>query len=255
MNRESAVSADNQQMDEEAWSQFDSEAYFTHYYEDPHPDDDLVVRMTCEAIKRIPAGAPLDAIDVGTGPNLYPMFCALPRAASLTAWEYSSSNVAWLKAELEKDAVRPQWTHFWKVVREAYGPGFELPDNPVAAVASKASIRQGSIYDLPERQWDVATMFFCAEAVTNVQSEFDRACACFARAVRPGGTLIAAFLVKSEAYIVAGRQYPVMTLSEESLRATFAAVATDIVTEKIGIVEEEVRSGYTGMVFLTAKAL
>ncbi|WP_248310292.1 NNMT/PNMT/TEMT family class I SAM-dependent methyltransferase [Bosea sp. 117] len=248
------MSSGNADLDEEAWAEFDSEAYFLHYYEDPHPDDDLVVRMTCEAIKRIEADRPLDAIDVGTGPNLYPMFCALPRARSLTAFEYSRSNVAWLKAELEKTEVRPQWTHFWKVVRDAYGPGWELPDDPVAAVREKATISQGSIYDLPERQWDVATMFFCAEAVTNVQAEFDRACACFARAVRPGGTLIAAFLLKSEAYIVAGRQYPVMTLTVESLFNTFSAVATDIVTEKIGIVEHEVRSGYTGMVFLTAKA-
>jgi hypothetical protein len=26
-----------------AWAKFDSEAYFQHYYGDPHPDDDRVI--------------------------------------------------------------------------------------------------------------------------------------------------------------------------------------------------------------------
>ena len=57
-------------------------------------------------------------------------------------------------------------------------------------------------------------MFFCAEAVTNVQSEFDEACACFAKSVRPGGTLVAAFLVNSASYELDGVRSPIMTLSE-----------------------------------------
>ncbi len=27
------------------WAKFDSEAYFQHYYGEPHPDDDLVIRV------------------------------------------------------------------------------------------------------------------------------------------------------------------------------------------------------------------
>jgi hypothetical protein len=47
-------------------------------------------------------------VDVGTGPNLIPLFCALPRARRLTAWEYAESNVALLDAELRRDEMRPQ---------------------------------------------------------------------------------------------------------------------------------------------------
>jgi hypothetical protein len=66
------------------WSRFDSEAYFQHYYGEPHPDDDRVIRGAVEAIKRAPPfDAALDIVDVGTGPNLIPFFCALPRAITI----------------------------------------------------------------------------------------------------------------------------------------------------------------------------
>ena len=106
------------------WARFDSEAYFQHYYGEPHPDDDRVIRCAVEAMKRAPpVGAELDVVDVGTGPNLIPLFCALPRARSLTVWEYAESNIAWLEAEMLRAEMRPQWQHFWTVTRHAYQPG------------------------------------------------------------------------------------------------------------------------------------
>jgi len=237
------------------WATFDSEAYFQHYYGEPHPDDDHVIRCAVEAIKRAPPrDAPLDIVDIGTGPNLIPFFCALPRAARLTAWEYANSNVDWLKAELKRTEMRPQWQHFWGVTREAFGPAFDLPTDPIPLLRAKATIKQGSIFDLPERRWDAATMFFCAESITERQDEFQAACAAFARCVRPGGALIAAFLVRSAGYVVADRPFPVLSLSSGSIETVFAAHAHDVRAEQIGIVEREIRSGYSGFIFLTGIA-
>jgi hypothetical protein len=241
-------------MAQDSESQFDPETYLAHYYNEPHPDDDLVLKLTCEALKTAQPSRPLETVDVGTGPNLYPLFAALPRARTLTAWDYAKPNIDWLNNELAKDTMRPQWEHFWTVAREAWGGGVELPENPLSELREKTRPHQGSIFDLPKRNWDAATMFFCAEAVTNVQSEFDEACACFAKSVRPGGALVAAFLVNSASYELDGVRSPIMTLSEGSLQATFKKVASNVATRPIGIVKEEVRSGYTGMVFLTATA-
>ena len=77
----------------------------------------------------------------------------------------------------------------------------------------------------------------------------------FARCVKPGGSLVAAFLVGSSGYAVAERPFPVLNVSEADILRVFAPVSTDQRTEKIGIVEREIRSGYSGMVFLSAKAL
>lgn len=250
-NSETAVLTSNADYQ---WNAFDSEAYFQHYYGEPHPDDDRVIRLAVAALKEAPpAEASLDVVDVGTGPNLIPFFCATPRARSLTAWEYAESNVEWLRSELARDAIRPQWQHFWRVTREAYGGDWPLPENPISELRRKADIRQGSVFDLPKGRWDAATMFFCAESITAREDEFEKACAAFARCVKPGGALAAAFLVRSGGYEVSGRKFPVLHLSADKIEQVFAAYATSIKSEKIGIVEREIRSGYSGFVFLTGR--
>jgi hypothetical protein len=237
------------------WSAFDAEAYFNQYYGEPHPDDDRVLACAVEAIKQAePAGRELDVADVGTGPNLIPLFCALPRARSLTAWEYTESNVAWLRAELVRNGMRPQWRHFWDTARTAYGSAYRLPDDPLPGLRAKTVVRQGSIFDLPRRAFDAATMFFCAESITGRQDEFEAACAAFARCVKPGGTLAAAFLAHSAGYVVKGSQFPALPLSAESVASVFAPHAVRLKTESIGIRERPIRSGYTGVVFLTGIA-
>lgn len=237
------------------WARFDSEAYFQHYYGEPHRDDDRVIQCAVEAMKRAsPADTNLDVVDVGTGPNLIPLFCALPRARSLTAWEYAESNVAWLRAEMLREKMRAQWRHFWDVTRHAYRPEYRLPDDPMSALRAKSIVRQGSIFDLPERAWDAATMFFCAESITERQDEFEAACAAYARCVKPGGALAAAFLAHSAGYVVQESRFPALSVSPESIINVFARHADGLKAEAIGIVDRQVRSGYSGLVFLSGSA-
>ena len=48
--------------------------------------------------------------------------------------------------------------------------------------------------------------------------------------------------------------FPCLSLSAESIESVFARHASGIKTERIGIVEREIRSGYSGFVFLTGTA-
>ena len=236
------------------WSKFDTDYYFGHYYNEAHPDDDALCRRTTEALLRAaPVGAELAVIDVGTGPNLLPLLTALPRAGRLTAWEYAPTNVAWLNDELAGGEPRWPWQHYWRLVRETVPGGDGFPDNPLAALRGKVDVHQGSIFDLPQARWDAGTMFFCAESMTQRQDEFDRACGCFARAVRPGGTIVGAFLNRSDGYVVAGRDFPVLEVTPESVLAAFDGLIDGAGIELIGIVEEQIRSGYAGMILLTAR--
>lgn len=237
-----------------AWTEFDPEAYFQQYYGEPHRDDEDVIRLAVEAIKPALPEGELDIVDVGTGPNLIPLFCALPRARTLTVWEYAPSNIAWLKAELARQTMRPQWRHFWDLTRGAYRPEYALPENPMPDLRAKCAMRQGSIFELPERAFNVATMFFCAESITGRQDEFETACAAFARTVRPGGTLIASFLVRSKGYVVAGKTFPGLNLSVEAIERVFRRHLAAMRTVPMGLVDREVRSGYYGFVFLAGIA-
>ncbi len=238
------------------WDQFDSEAYFQHYYGDPHPDDDLVIQLAVKAFKKAAAAGdkPYDLVDVGTGPNLIPFFSALPVSAKLTAWEYAQSNVNWLKKELASDEMRPQWRHFWPVARQAYAPEFETPENPLPVLRKMTTVTQGSIFDLPKRQWTAGTMFFCAESITSRFDEFEQGVAAYCQSVKKGGLLAAAFLVRSGGYVVADKPFPVLHVLPDQIQETFAKHATDVHADLIGIVEREIRSGYSGFIFLTGRA-
>src|SRR5262249_39314379 len=156
-----------------------------------------------------------------TGPNLFPLFCALPRARSLTAWEYAASNITWLEAELARRDMRSQWRHFWQVAREAYTPDFRLPEDPIPLPREKCTTTQGSVFDLPARRWGAATMFFCAESITESRGEFEAACASYARCVKPGGLLAAALLARSTGYAVNDSPYPALCLTVESTIEAF----------------------------------
>lgn len=237
------------------WAEFDSEAYFQHYYGAPHQDDDRVIRLAVAAIKSArPLGAELDVVDVGTGPNLFPLFCTLPRARRLTAWEYAQSNVAWLDAEFGRRETRWQWRHFWDVAREAYARDFHLPEDPMPLLRERCTVTRGSIFELPERTWDAATMFYCAESITERQDEFEAACSAYARCVKRGGVLVAAFLAHSAGYAVKESRYPALSVSTEKIVHVFAHHADGLRAQAHGIVEREIRSGYSGFVFMTGTA-
>ncbi len=234
------------------WSAFDPDAYFEHYYGEPHADDDLVAKRAAAALHDF-AGArrDLDVVDVGTGANLIPLLAALPVAATLTAWEYAESNIRWLQAEVQRPMLRPQWQRFWSQMTAAH----DTADCDISArLRAITRAQQGSIFDLPSQQWDAATMFFCAESITHLPEEFERACACFAGAVKPGGALVAAFLARSQGYEVAGISYPAVPVNPQRISDIFAPLTRNISVSLIGDHVQDVRSGYTGMVFLSAIA-
>jgi len=235
-----------------SWSNFDPEAYVEHYYSDPHPDDDEVLRQTCAALAASAGDRDIDVIDIGTGPNLFPLFAALPVSRRQTVWEYAPSNIEWLRRELDGGALRPPWTHFWEVARATSARAARI-EHPVKALAARTDVTQGSIFDVPQRQWDAATMFFCAESITQDQDEFERACAAFAGAVRPGGVVAAAFLAGSRGYRVGEEDYPAVSVGPDELSAAFAGRVDDLRLSAIGQRDEEIRSGYTGMIFLTGR--
>jgi hypothetical protein len=55
------------------WDSFDSSYYFEHNYGHLRPDDAAIIRMVTSFFsRRLTGRAGARAIDVGTGPNLYP---------------------------------------------------------------------------------------------------------------------------------------------------------------------------------------
>lgn len=242
------------------WNDFDPEAYFQHYYGEPHPDDDTLTFLTARTLREAQTDPDrgLNIIDVGTGPSLIPLLAALPVAKRLTAWEFAAPNLQWLHQEITTAPLRPQWHHFWRQVKAAHTSDGEnkshiLPHDPLPLLTQRVRIVRGSIFDLPRHAHDAATMFFCAESITSCPSEFESALAAFVSTVRPGGVIAAAFLAGSSGYAVSGRRYPAVKLDAVQIEKILQARLATIAVTPIGISLQEIRSGYTGAVFVSGK--
>lgn len=242
------------------WQAFDPESYFQHYYGDPHPDDDALTFLAANALRLARGESPrgLDVVDVGTGPSLIPLLAALPAATKLTAWEYAEPNLAWLAQEIAAHKLRPQWSHFWQTARTAWSHEAAsscplLPHDPLPMLIERTRLVRNSIFDLPRHAFDAATMFFCAESITSSRSEFDLALSAFVGTVRPGGHIAAAFLAGSSGYEVSGRRFPAVSLASGEIRARLARRLASLQVVPIGLSTHEVRSGYTGAIFVSGR--
>ena len=94
-------------------------------------------------------------------------------------------------------------------------------------------------------------MFFCAESITSRDDAFDAALAAFTGAVCPGGRVAAAFLVGSDGYDVAGRRFPAIRLGTAEIERRIRRHLETATCTPIGLVGTEVRSGYSGALFVS----
>ncbi len=178
---------------------------------------DQRLRPALELLDRVPRQAPQVIYDLG---------CGTGQITRLIAEQWPAAKVYGLDNSpemLAKAGAEPSSIHWIEADIQTWTPD-EAPD---------------LIYSNATLQW-----------VDGHQELFPR----LLRFLQPGGVLAAAFLAKSDGYVVADTAFPAVSINEESLRATFANIATDICITPIGVVEEEIRSGYSGMLFLSARA-
>src|SRR5262249_34293010 len=148
--------------------------YLHHNYLSMHPDDRAVITKVAEFFASKVTGRTSHGIDVGSGTNLYPALAMLPMTDSITFWEYSAGNVRWLQHGVRPSAELQLWDQYWEVLSEA-SPMYRAVRRPRARLSEQSIIKQASLFDLPEAEWDIGTMFFVAESITGIRAEFELA--------------------------------------------------------------------------------
>jgi hypothetical protein len=242
------------------WKTFESEAYWDHNYRHLRKDDQKIINTVAAhfsdhfAARRRDVGA-MRGVDVGSGANLYPALSMLPWCSKITLTDLAITNCTWLEAAIHsvhlKDG-RDEWTWqpFWDEFRDY--PGYELVTDPQAALADRARLEvlQASVMDLPERNWDIGTMFFVADSMTSYPNEFEDATACFMRSLLPGSPFAAAFMDSSLGYVVADQTFPaVREVNSARVKKVLAHFSGDAQVNKIGVPPmDALREGYDGMI-------
>ena len=231
------------------WDQWPVSDYLAEVYHEVLPADDAVLRHHSAFYRGFEPGHFGRSLELGAGPNLYPLMLAAAVSREIEAVEPSAASVAYVDRQLT-DGPDPSWQRFYRRCRELQSA---LPAT-LAEALSRVRVRRGGAGDLEPAGYDLASMHFVAESATEDLDEFREICHAFVRAVRPGGCLVAAFMENMGRYqIGTGPHWPGYPVDSEIVRSVFAPLTTDL---RISRVDSDATSaGYetTGMVLLTAR--
>jgi NNMT/PNMT/TEMT family len=233
--------------DEAPWDAFDSDEYFWHNYSDLRDDDAQIIEMVADFFAHAaPRRKLADAIDVGSGTNLYPALTMLPHSARVTLFERAFTNRRWLTDTLEKP--QPSWQSFWSAIADGRDAYTKIK-NPLDVLAERAEITRGNVFDLKPDQYDIGTMFFVAESITTRQDEFRRATRMFVDSLVSGAPFAAAFMRRSRGYYVGSQFFPACWINTEDVETCLASVARIKDIRKVD--SHGLRDGYNGMIVAT----
>jgi hypothetical protein len=227
------------------WDTFDPEAYRNHNYQALRDDD----RQIMEAIRDFFAAAKVRngrGVDVGAGANLYPSLAMLPFCRSLQLREFSGPNVAWLKQQIER--YDDKWDAFWAVYRR--NRQYAAVADPRARLAQITTVQQSNLFKLPQRRWDLGTMFFVACSLSSDIKEFHEATHHFLGSLKPGAPFAAAFMEGSDGYPVGDARFPAVQIRSHDVAESLASFAYDVVITRITSDDDPLRDGYSGGMIL-----
>jgi hypothetical protein len=243
---------------EAPWSDFSSDDYWRLNYQKLEAvDQEIIHRVSLFFMyafaKRSPAQR---AIDVGSGPNLYPALLMLPWTEQILLTDYSANNIRWLRWHISDENATWTWQPFW---RELYKlRGYNRISEPrkrlrqaCASITEHAGIEQRNVFDLPRAQWQLGTMFFVAESITEDPAEFRAAIDGFVGALQPGAPFAATFMAGSEGYPVDGIRFPAVQITAADVTDRFAELGTSELSVELTQTPYRVRDGYEGMIVAT----
>jgi NNMT/PNMT/TEMT family len=234
------------------WSDFDADEYWKANYTSVLPEDAEIIQCASKFLIEV-CGEPARhrrAVDVGAGTNLYPALLMLPWAKHIVFTEFASPNIDWLSQDLADTPGEWRWQPFWDRVGGL--PCYRAIDDPRRALAAAHEVRTLSIFDLPERAWDLGSMFFVADGMTTDEGEFKEAVSAFLRALRPGSPFLMAFMEGSTGYDVRGRRYPSVRVTPRLLDALLAELpltGTSVLRTDNSV--RRLRPGYDAMLLVT----
>ena len=245
-----AITAFSPANDDVPWDRFDSDEYFWHNYGRLRADDAQIINIVgdffAHCFDRRQPRSLANAIDVGSGTNLYPALAMLPFASRVTLFERSPSNRQWLIDTLSRP--QPSWAEFWDVLA-ADRPIYQLIRSPLDVLAERARVTKGNVFALEAGNYHLGTMFFVAESITTRDDEFRRATQNFIGSLAPGAPFAAAFMCRSDGYFVGSTFFPACSIEIADVESCLAPITR--LRQIVSIPSNDLRDGYSGMIVAT----
>ncbi|MEV6327772.1 class I SAM-dependent methyltransferase [Streptomyces sp. NPDC051909] len=231
------------------WDAWPVAAYLAENYRQVHPCDRGVIHHHSVFYRQFEPGALARTLELGAGPNLYPLMLAAGASRRIDALEPGAASLDYLRRQLTH-GPEDSWQSFYALAR-ALDPA--LPAT-LAEALTRVHVLPGDAAGLPEGRYDAASMNFVAESVTEDRAEFTVLCDTFVRAVRPGGRLVAAFMERMPSYRIGGGPvWPACPVDETALRAVFTPRTTALRISRLAKDRTLPEYGDTGILLLTAE--
>jgi hypothetical protein len=234
------------------WDAFDSEAYLKKNYATILTDDLRILEFVRKFFADIDRPVDGKGIDVGTGSNLYPALAMLPYCEKVTLYEYSSSNVEWLRTQCRDNwpSWKEVWQKFWDRLSDKPEYSGFVGWEPRTELTDRTEVVQGSVFDLDPavRRYDIGTMFFVAESISPQEDEFASAMGHFLDILLPDAPFAIALMEHSTGYDVAGTGFPSTNIGEPEVLDILRQRASNIRVNRFGVPSRPLRHGYTGMI-------
>jgi hypothetical protein len=183
----------------------------------------------------------------------------LPWAERIQLTDYAPANVQWLREQVASDQQPWPWQPFWHELsqldgyREIAEPRARLRE-ACAGRTGRPGVERRSIFNLQTARWQLGTMFFVAESMTEDSAEFDKAVRCFIRGLEPGAPFAAAFMAGSDGYPVAGTSFPALPVKAGDVTQCLTKLGTRDLSVELTRSQDRVRPGYEGMIVATGLA-
>ncbi len=123
-----------------------------------------------------------------------------------------------------------------------------------ASQEGHAGIEQMSVFDLPKARWNMGTMFFVAESITEDPAEFRAAVASFIGALAPGAPFAAAFMAGSNGYPVDDTHVPALPIKPDDVERHLTTLGVREPSVELLATSHRVRDGYEAMIVATGFA-
>lgn len=118
-----------------------------------------------------------------------------------------------------------------------------------------ATVEQGSILtDLSGRGFTMGTMFWVAESLSDLRSEYETANRNFGNAMEPGSPFCAGYMEDSHGYEVDGIRFPATPVGVADVETSLGSRSTDLVVRHIDPDPAPIRPGEPGFVLATGRA-
>jgi hypothetical protein len=231
------------------WDGWPVPIYLAENYRDLHASDDAVIAHHSALYRDLAPGSLSRTVEIGAGPNLYPLFLASGAAQRIDAVDRSAAGLNYLRHQLAS-GPDASWDPYWRRCR-TLNP--TLPTT-INVALSRVNVVPGDAFALAGSGYDLASMNFVAESVTEDPNEFSTFCSAFAASVKPGGHLVAAFMENMDRYQLGdGSRWPGTPVDAAAITRAFTPLTDELQVSRIDTDPGLPDYGYTGMVLMRAR--